>query len=326
MAAPPRPHNLQKYTLSPAQSLDIFNTEIIPSEFASIPPSPISPPLAILTVGQTGAGKSTLTPSLLSALRIHQHRVPVHFIADTYKTFHPAYASLLEDSPGLASPATSADARKWLAMAASEAVRRRADVVLESACRHPDDFTALAHIFRAAKYRVEVLPLAVPRSLSRLGILVRYVKRLPEAGSKGLPVRWTPTRVHDESYDGLLDVATFLDASHVADQVIVLRRGGLVAYGEERGLREKTGGSVREALIRERERPLSETERNVADEAFTILTSRADMTEQVAEIRVMVDRLSHDASLVIYPQLQDLQFARNEKEDRAIYRLRLGFT
>jgi hypothetical protein len=47
-------------------------------------------------------------------------------------------------------------------MAAAEAISRKLDVLLESACRHLDDFQELARMFGEAGYRIEVIVLAVP--------------------------------------------------------------------------------------------------------------------------------------------------------------------
>ncbi len=79
-------------------------------------------------------------------------------------------------------------------MACEHAVAQRLDVLVESACRHPDDFCRLAEIFRAGGYKIRVAIMAVPEALSRLGILVRYYRNLPEAQSRGLPLRLTPKK------------------------------------------------------------------------------------------------------------------------------------
>lgn len=322
----PPPPDLSSYILPLDTAKEIFNTEILPAEFTNLQPSPLTddspdtdtnnvqPPLAVLIVGQTGAGKTRLAPAILSALTSFRRGPPAHFIADTYKTYHPAYQQLASGpSPAHASPATGPDARRWLLMAAHHAASLRLDVLLESACRHPDDFVQLAAAFHTAGYRVEVVILAVPRALSRLGILTRFYERLPEAGSRGLPTRLTPTKVHDDSYDGLLQAAQWIDRNgEKIDQVLVVRRGNLVAYLDGRaGEGEMLKGMVAEAIMRERERPLTDVENRTAQEDLASLVVAA--ADKVAEVKGMLDLLLPSAPEggTQYPPLQPLEFPPN---------------
>ncbi|KAM3511517.1 hypothetical protein MY11210_004803 [Beauveria gryllotalpidicola] len=320
----PPPADLSSYRLSDAESQRIFQEQILPAEFPASPspsPSTRQPPLAVLAVGQTGAGKTLLAPAILHALSPSK---PAHLIADTYKTYHPQYASLMQSSaPQHASPATGPDARRWLALAAGEAARRGVDVVLESACRHPDDFCALAAQFRAARYRVEVVVLAVPAALSRLGILARFYERKPEARSRGLPVRLTPAKVHDDSYAGLLHAARYLEESGAADQIVVVRRGNLVAYGWERAGGEAP--KIAEAVERERERRLTEAERKMALEDMQRLGVYEGAKEQLEQVRELLKPLISDAAHdAMHSTLVPIEFARKDVDERANNVLRLG--
>lgn len=287
----PQP-DLSSYRLSPASSQAIFTSLILPRDIASVPQSPDpDAPEAILAVGQTGAGKTRLCPAILSALRA-AGREPAHLIADVYKTCHPAYASI--PAP-LASAATGPDARQWLRMAVEEAARRRVDVVLESACRHPEDFTVLASILRDAAYRLTVVVMAVPAPLSRLGTLVRFYRDLPEARSGGLPLRLTPTKVHDDSYEGLSKAVDWLDKTGAAHQVVLLRRGNLVSCIQEGGADGK-GFRLGEALARERGRPLTSLERRVAVDDLKLLESVSEAREHFDQIKSLLGPLlSHDS-------------------------------
>ncbi|KAI8209876.1 hypothetical protein K4K54_006205 [Colletotrichum sp. SAR 10_86] len=261
----PPPPDLSHHILPEPVSKEIFQTQILPADLpATLTPHPTrARPLAVLIVGQTGAGKTRTAPAVLSAM--NRINPPAHFIADVYKAHHPSYLTLISSpNPAHASPATGPDARKWLAMAAAEAISRKLDVLLESACRHPDDFRDLAMMFGEAGYRVEVVVMAVPAALSRLGILHRFYERLPEAGSGNLPIRLTPVKIHDDSYAGLMSVAEWIDEVDYIDRVLVVRRGNLVACSDDKTETSKLSGKVAEALRRERERPLTPEERKVA--------------------------------------------------------------
>ncbi|OHE94588.1 zeta toxin [Colletotrichum orchidophilum] len=308
MPPPPPPSDLSRYVLPDEEAREIFTTKILPADLPpALTPHPRrSRPLAVLIVGQTGAGKTRLAPVILDEMtRIHP---PAHLIADVYKAHHPSYRTLVEsDNPAHASPATGTDARKWLAMAVAEAIARKLDVLLESACRHPDDFRELARMFGEAGYRVEVVVMAVPAALSRLGILHRFYERLPEAGSVGLPIRLTPVKIHDDSYSGLMSVAEWIDGVDYVDRILVVRRGNLVAFADE-----KTGttasrlqGKVAEAVERERRRPLTNDERAVVVRDLEKLTARdARLAEQVMGL---LEPLLGEQDKT-YPELRPLAF------------------
>ncbi|CAG9996513.1 unnamed protein product [Clonostachys byssicola] len=304
----PPPPDLSAYRLSPAESEAIFNSEIVPQDIAPLPPSPNpESPLAILAVGQTGAGKTRLCPALLSALAA-SNRKPAHLIADVYKTHHPSYSSI--NPSHLASAATGPDARIWLSMAVGDAARRRLDILLESACRHPSDFTSLAEMLSREGYRVVVVLLAVPAALSRLGILARFYGDLPEARSRGLPLRLTPVKVHDDSYEGLIQGAEWLDGNDVAEQVIVVRRGNLVAYAESRDGASK--GGIAEAVRRERDRPLTEEEKRVALDDLETLDSLPEAARDTAAVKQLLKPLvGKDAGSETFSDLYLLEFSNS---------------
>ena len=328
-ASPPAAMSrVRGYRLSEEQSLHIFDRTIQPAEFKGLPTSPSSPPLVVIVAGQTGAGKSTLSPWILDAFRANG-RTPAHLIADVYKAYHPLYRQLLDTDPELASPATSYDARRWLAMAAREAARRRVDVFLESACREPRDFTELAQVFRDPGYRIEVLLLAVPAPMSRLGLLMRYYKRQPQAQPSILPIRLTPVAIHDASYTGLLDVALHLDQTGLADQVLVVRRGNLAAFSQQEGQHEPDSKPrIAEALSLERTRQLTleELDKTMGDIQYLLgyrqcRDDLCDITELLSELgsKARSNRKTQDGDKGddraedqdVLPQLFPLEFARS---------------
>jgi hypothetical protein len=230
--------------------------------------------------------------------RIHP---PTHLITDAYKAYHPAYLSLLaSETPAHAAPATNPDARRWLAMAAAEAISRKLDVLLESACRHLVDFQELARMFGEAGYRIEVVVLAVPAALSRLGILHRFYNRLPEAGGANLPKRFKPVKIHDASYRGLMNIVEWIDQVDFIDRVSVVRRGSMLAFLDEKVEGGMLQGKAAEALIKERERPLT-----VEEKAFVLEDLKkleAQDAEAAGEIMVLLKPLLRD-EVEGYPEL-----------------------
>ncbi|KAF3064099.1 putative zeta toxin family protein [Daldinia childiae] len=328
--------NPQSYILSEEESRIIFERDILPSELSGLSlreahfsgngDGAARTPLAVLLIGQTGAGKTRTAPAIKNALiRLRGGERLAHFVADTYKTFHPAYRMILATRPALASPATSPDARRWLAMAASYAASQRADVLIESAARHPGDFADLARLFRTDGYRVEVAILAVPAALSRLGILTRFYEKLPEAGPQGgLPLRLTPRKVHDESYAGLLEAAAFVDSSDAVDQVVVVRRDNLVAYANERignisdGDSWRWGPNTAEAVRIERERPLTSGEKIGAELSLQRLRKMnvPGLESQLVEIEGMLEPLLGALDDLAYLPLKLLSLPNSVHDDQ----------
>ncbi|KAK4167617.1 zeta toxin-domain-containing protein [Cladorrhinum sp. PSN259] len=298
---------LSSWRLTPTRRQEIFSSQILPTELAPfLSPSSSSlsssqpcseKPQAIILLGQTGAGKTSLAPLLLQHFDSSSSSSsssspagggggpPLHFIADTLKTYHPHFSTC---PPPYASALASADARHWLKLSCAHAAAHSKSVLLESACRHPDDFISLVKIFKEHSYAVKVVVLAVSSGVSRLGCLTRFYRRLPESGSKwGLGVRKTPKRVHDESCEGVVEGVKFVDENLGAaaaaagatgvDKVVVLRRNKKVAYmatakkqreyelavkgnnsaGDDGGRKK---GKAQEALNRERKRALTEDE------------------------------------------------------------------
>ncbi|KAI2615454.1 zeta toxin-domain-containing protein [Hypoxylon sp. NC1633] len=348
----------QSYVLSEVESQSIFERAIIPAELGAFvsssdgdssndtqPTTCGTPPLAVLLVGQTGAGKTRAAPALKAAmLRVRArsnptgtctHRPLAHLVADAYKAYHPSHAALHASRPSMASPATSLDARRWLAQACALAASRRVDVLLETAARHPSDFAALATLFRHAAYRVEVVVLAVPAPLSRLGVLARFYGRRAEGGAGAgmlMPARLTPRQVHDASYAGLLEAAAFVDADPreegggggVVDQVVVVRRGNLVAFANERvgsaGTWKLGPGATASAVRAERERPLTPAERAGAQEDLSWLRALdvSGLDTELAEIEGLLRPLLVPSDDAAYAPLRPLSLpgsARDESFD-----------
>lgn len=183
-------------------------------------------------------------------------------------------------------------------MACEYAADHKLDVLVESACRHPDDFAGLVRVFRERGYRVCVAIMAVPKPLSRLGILVRFHRDLPEARSGKLPLRLTPKKVHDDSYLGLVEATRFVAEQGCVDEVVVVRRGNGVVYHDWRTGDGRYEGLV-EAVERERRRPLTEDEMEGARRDLEWLEGmtglKSEVVEDVAEIGTMIGELAKAA-------------------------------
>ncbi|KAL2124011.1 hypothetical protein VTJ04DRAFT_376 [Mycothermus thermophilus] len=341
------------------------------------------PPVAILVLGQTGAGKTRLAPRLLGVLEQgpppppgsalpnlsrqkqqeeegdeatalvsdvfseNKNPRPLHLIADTYKAHHPHYRTALSLLPSHASRLASDDAARWLegvilhaATSPSGGIlpcchvyyphlssssfssyeyhinNNKPDILLEAACRSPLSTTRLITILSRGGYTIRAAVLAVAYPLSRLGVLSRYHRRLPEAGdtARGMPARrLTPKKVHDESWEGLRVLVQGLELDLEeqengkgeegeggrVEKVVVVRRDGRVVYANHRSQGREYENEVAgdhdlppkspkrkrkwkhppaalQVLDRERRRRLTSDERSAAEEDFAFLRALGD--------------------------------------------------
>jgi hypothetical protein len=213
--------------LSEADNERIFQEQIVPNLLAGRPRQ--QEPVVVIVGGQTGAGKTAVTQMVKDRLGDPDDFVNINM--DFYNPHHPGYERISREDEHGASGRIRPDGDRWWSQAHAYAIEHRNDVVLESAMLNPSEFEDLARQFRDAGYRVEVVLLAVPEALSALGILRRYwlARR---AGGRG---RIVTRNDHDATYRGVRRGAAAIDATNIADQVVVHRRGGQVIYQNQRG-------------------------------------------------------------------------------------------
>lgn len=126
-------------------------------------------------------------------------------------------------------------------------------------------------------------------------------------------MRLTPRVVHDESYAGLEEAARFVDEGGAVDEVVVVRRGGMVAYMNKnknrRGVEGGDGGWKKDAgalraLMGERERGVLVDEREVARRDIDGLRKLGDrrVDELVGEIEGEIAGLGRGDG--VFPDLE----------------------
>lgn len=205
------------HLLSEDENARIFRDDIVPKRLDHA--VSVQHPVAVFVAGQPGAGKTSTTEAVMDVLAGSGGAIVVN--SDYYKPFHPKYDRLLQEDDQTAAPYTSLDGRRWMALAEDWLVQRRANMVIETTMRDPGDFAEPARDLRGHAYRVEVAVLAVPESLSRLGIISRYHDQVQATGHG----RLTETANHDASYEGVLNTVRDIDVNYTVDAVAVYRRG-----------------------------------------------------------------------------------------------------
>jgi UDP-N-acetylglucosamine kinase len=243
-----------RYQLAPEENERIFRDLIVPREFTGCRPQ--AQPVVVFIGGQTGAGKTAVTSMVSRAFQHGDGYANANM--DFYTPYHPHYERLRQRDEATASAHVRHDTEAWWAKAQEHAISQRYNVVVESAMRSRAEFEDLMPQFRDSGYRVEVALLAVPESLSRLGILYRYWGEVRDVGHG----RLIDPSIHDECYRGVVRGASALDQSGLADRVFVFRRNAQVVYSnrldENRNWVHRPGAA--NAVVAERSRRWSTQE------------------------------------------------------------------
>ncbi|KEF04810.1 Zeta toxin family protein [Kitasatospora aureofaciens] len=249
-------------------------------------------PVVVFVAGQAGSGK-TLVLDLVHAA-VSRRGGAVRVDRDAYKSVHPHYAGYLAEDVRTAGVRVRPQTYDWQAEVEAHARAHRYDVVAEEALADPARWRATAAAYRQAGYRIEVVALAVPEAVSQLGVLDRYL-RLAEQ-SRARYVSWDN---HDACAAALPTTLAAIEAEHLADRVVVVRRGAQVLYANELadGQWVRQPGAC-EALLAERARQWSAAETG----AFR---------RQLAD----ADRRAHDPQL---PEDWSLAVRRNAERAAAL--------
>ncbi|MFF3275989.1 zeta toxin family protein [Streptomyces chrestomyceticus] len=212
-------------------------------------------PVVVFVVGQAGSGKALVLDLVHAAVSRRGGAVRVD--RDAYKSVHPRYAGYLAEDVRTAGVRVRPETYGWQAEVEAHARARRYDVVAEEALAAPARWRAAVAAYRQAGYRIEVVALAVPEAVSQLGVLDRYL-RLAEQ----YRARYVSWDNHDACAAALPTTLATVEAEHLADRIVVVRRGAQVLYVNEiapDGQWARRPGA-REALLAERSRQWSAAE------------------------------------------------------------------
>jgi hypothetical protein len=201
----------------------IFRERIVP-ELLRDAATDLDAPVVVLLGGQPGVGKSSFKVALRQTLG--DRGGVLDFGTDLMRPYHPAFAGVgsLDERTrtDLLQNGIGKDAVGWTDKAVAYGIRRRSNVILDSNLAVPDRARDLIQQFTSAGYRAEVVFIAGPQALSRLGVLTRYQAQVEEAG-------WgfyVPTHIQDSNYTNVLETAGMIETERNADAVTVFRRGG----------------------------------------------------------------------------------------------------
>ncbi len=213
-------------------------------------------PVAIITGGQPGAGKSKLTAESKAELAAVGGYVLID--ADRLRTWHPEYRRLMRPDDRTAANKTQADAGAWAGRLARESVASMRNIVFDQTSKDPVALGALADRLHAAGYTVRLHVMAVHERISEQRIYSRYEEQKANTGHG----RFSTKENHDLAHAGVLAAVEAAEGRRLVDGIRVYDKEHRLLYDNSLRAGEWVKPPAAAATMRaERERLPSAAER-----------------------------------------------------------------
>lgn len=218
--------------------------------------TPQEAPVAILTGGQPGSGKSGIAHTAKRELQAQGGFVLVD--ADEVRSWHPEYHALLRLDDTTAANKTHPDAGAWAGRLGRDAIASKRNVIFDQTSKDPRAVLDLARKLHEAGYRVELRVMAVNRLISEQRIHMRYEAQKAATGHG----RFSTRDNHDIAFAGVLKTVAVVEASQAVDVIKVYDKDHRGIY-----IAELDGGAwsrqpaAAATVDAERSRPLTLAER-----------------------------------------------------------------
>lgn len=280
---------IEHYKLSPEANERVFRERIVPARLTAA--SPRERPDAVFLIGQPGAGKTKLGAALAEGFGKRGGHIDVD--SDLYKPYHPRFKEIMSTNDQMMAVYTRHDGRVWMAKVQDYVRQNKLNAVIQETLQNPDYFVQMMQAYREAGFRIRAAVMGVPQGLSRQGILARYYEQIARKGSGRLTVAESAAL----SYRSIVEGMRRIDESRLADEVGVYRRGEVQPrYHDELtndGAWSSGSGGLRDALERERNRPLTpaETTQFRAAQQWLREVVRPEHHDELAKIEELLARL-----------------------------------
>lgn len=219
--------------------------------------APQTNPRAIITGGQPGSGKSRITSD--AAVEFSTQGGFVLVDADKLRRFHPNYSNLLREDDTNAADLTHPDASGWARKLRRAGQEGRRNLIIDQTSKDPVVLNALANQLRSDGYTVELRVIAVSSLISEQRIHARYEQQKLTDGYG----RFATKDSHDLAYTELPNSVESAELNKSVDSIKLYDKDHQLIYSNKviNGHWTRTP-EAKDVLVQERERPLSNEERN----------------------------------------------------------------
>lgn len=251
---------MSEYKLSPEDHNKVFDS--IKAHYWPKSQS-VAQPLAVITGGQPGSGKSGLANAAKARMREQGGFVLVD--ADKMRDFHPLYLQAQKLHDKNAADLTHPDAGAWADRLTREAVADKRNVIIDQTSRDPESFAAMAKSLKENGYRVEAHFMATHPEVSEQRIVTRYETQKAESGFG----RFSNKDKHDAALEGLGKTVAAVEAGKLADSIALYNSSHQKIYGNTLENGEwKSTPNAGEAFQRETKRPMRPLEAKDVAKAY----------------------------------------------------------
>jgi predicted ABC-type ATPase len=206
-----------RYQLSETENKKIFDQLIVPDLFARCTPQ--ENPVSLFLVAQPGSGKSYVAAGITHSFKDKGGIVDID--SDLYKPYHPEYDAVMSQDDTQIPRLIRPDGRKWMERAHAYVKEHKLNALIQETSQNAQSTAKIIGEYRTNGFWVDLIALSVPKAVSDQVIINRYHEQVKSRGNG----RLTAKKNADESYHGILDLATQVDESKLVDSVVVYCRG-----------------------------------------------------------------------------------------------------
>lgn len=234
-------------------------------------------PLAIITGGQPGSGKSGITSKAKEELKTQGGHILVD--ADILRKQHPSYYDLLKKDDIQAANLTHQDASQWAVKLIMSAVENRRNLIIDQTSKDLAAFKQLATGLKQAGYTVEFRAMAVNEKVSEQRIYTRYEEQKKQNGFG----RFSTKDKHDQAYKGLANVVEHTEALKLVDKSTLYNKDHKAVYTNQlEDDQWRIGPQASQLLKYERDRQMTFKELSELQNNYTKLKSLIETPERHA--------------------------------------------
>ncbi len=185
---------------------------------------PQEKPVAVITGGQPGSGKSRLADAATARFKGSGGYLLVD--ADKLRPLHPSYSPLLRENDRQAADLTHPDCGAWAARLLRDGVAGRRNLVIDQTSRDPAALARISRDLRAAGYTVELHAMAVNPLVSEQRIHSRYETQKAVDGFG----RFSNKDKHDQAFEGLAATVAAAEAQGLVDRLCLYTKDHALLY------------------------------------------------------------------------------------------------